>query len=76
MGRVGRRPSVVHVGGDGERIVAFAQAGKPPGNQFFLAGIHLQPCLAATEFKAGWRRVFAPGDFRYGFDFKTFWQEA
>jgi len=41
MGRVGRRPAMFHGGGDGERIVAFAQGGKSPGKPFF--GVPLLP---------------------------------
>lgn len=59
MGRVGRRPSMFHGGGDGERIVAFAQGGKSPEKPFFR-------CSSTPPGTKGMQRNLKPRGVRYG----------
>ena len=64
IGRVGRMPSMFHGGGDGERIVAFGRVGKPLENPFFRPfriSIDAPETMAATDFKAAWRRASVGG---------------
>ena len=53
-----------HGGGDGERIVAFGLVGKPLENPFlrpFRISIDAPETMAATDFKAAWRRASVGG---------------
>jgi hypothetical protein len=63
MGRVGRWPATIDGGSDGERIVAFAQGGKPPGNRFFRVGLDLGDARPQRNLKPHAVRVFDPGGF-------------
>lgn len=61
MGRVGRRRAMNHGRSDGERIVAFARRGKPPGNRIFRAD--RRRARLQRNLKPDGVRVLSPRDF-------------